>query len=244
MPNYLKKRKQAMKPFTSRKKAIKRWPESKTRALSTKAKLSISRGVYGLPDEFTTRLRYVDVYTLTSTSGAIGKQVMRMNGLFDPDFTGTGHQPYYFDQLAALYGRYQVMGSKLTAEFSPVANAIATAQPSGPILVGAFSDSDGTVSSTVSTLLETSAVKACFLGNQHGGNNVKTLTVTYSPERDLGLAGDDDTLSAAISTNPSAQWFGGVFMTEQGTASPTAVMVKIQVEYYVKFSRVTDVSGS
>lgn len=243
MPVWGKKRKQAFRPFTSRKRT-KKWPESKTRALATKAKLAPSRGLYGLPDEFTTRLRYVDVYTLSSVSGAIAKQVMRLNGLFDPDFTGTGHQPYYFDQLAALYGRYCVIGSKLTAEFSQIANAIATAQPAGPMLVGVTADTDGTIGSTLSTLLETSGVKTCFMGNQIGGNNVKVLTCTFSPERDLGVSVDDDTVSSAVTTNPSAQFFGGVFMSEQGTATPTAVMVKIQVEYYVKFSRVTEISGS
>ena len=70
------------------------------------------RGIFGFPDEFITTIRYVDVYTLTSASNGIAKQYMRMNSLFDPDQTGTGHQPYYFDQFAALYNRYTVLGSK------------------------------------------------------------------------------------------------------------------------------------
>ena len=53
------------------------------------------RGIFGFPDEFITTIRYVDVYTLTSASNGIAKQYMRMNSLFDPDQTGTGHQPYY-----------------------------------------------------------------------------------------------------------------------------------------------------
>ena len=47
-----------------------------------------------------------------------------MNSLFDPDFTGTGHQPYYFDQFATIYQRYTVIGSKLTATFTPIPAAI------------------------------------------------------------------------------------------------------------------------
>lgn len=34
--------------------------------------------------------------------------VLNLNGLFDPDLTGGTHQPYGFDQLAALYSRYAV----------------------------------------------------------------------------------------------------------------------------------------
>ena len=50
------------------------------------------------------RCVYIDV----RRSNGIAKQYMRMNSLFDPDQTGTGHQPYYFDQFAALYNRYTV----------------------------------------------------------------------------------------------------------------------------------------
>ncbi len=33
---------------------------------------------------------------------------MAINSLFDPNNTGTGHQPYGFDQLATLYAKYRV----------------------------------------------------------------------------------------------------------------------------------------
>lgn len=37
-----------------------------------------------------------------------------LNSLFDPDRTGTGHQPYGFDQLSNLYNRYRVIGCYYT----------------------------------------------------------------------------------------------------------------------------------
>jgi len=47
------------------------------------------------------------------TSGAINtygaESVFRLNSLFDPDFTGVGHQPYGFDQLSGLYAKYKVL---------------------------------------------------------------------------------------------------------------------------------------
>lgn len=34
--------------------------------------------------------------------------LFNMNGLYDPDSSGTGHQPYLYDQTMALYSRYRV----------------------------------------------------------------------------------------------------------------------------------------
>jgi hypothetical protein len=35
------------------------------------------------------------------------------NGCFDPDITGTGHQPYYWDTYTGVYNYYSVMGSRV-----------------------------------------------------------------------------------------------------------------------------------
>lgn len=42
-----------------------------------------------------------------------------VNGLFDPEVALGGHQPSYFDQMAALYDHYIVTSATITAEFSP-----------------------------------------------------------------------------------------------------------------------------
>lgn len=33
--------------------------------------------------------------------------------MYDPDLTGFGHQPYFFDQLTDIYSHYVVIGSKI-----------------------------------------------------------------------------------------------------------------------------------
>ena len=152
------------RPYPKQRRTRRRFAQSKTEALATRQKVSVPRGIFGFPDEFITTIRYVDVYTLTSASNGIAKQYMRMNSLFDPDQTGTGHQPYYFDQFAALYNRYTVLGSKLTAEFSLLPSAIATAQPSGPAVIGVIGDDSASTATTVSTLLESNGLQAYTIG--------------------------------------------------------------------------------
>lgn len=58
------------------------------------------------------KLKYSDAFNLASdatlTSYTGSQYVFRLNSLYDPDLTGTGHQPYGFDQYAALFNRYKV----------------------------------------------------------------------------------------------------------------------------------------
>lgn len=42
--------------------------------------------------------------------------VFRLNSLYDPNETGTGHQPRGYDELAAIYNSYTVLGAKWKVE--------------------------------------------------------------------------------------------------------------------------------
>jgi len=76
------------------------------------------------PPRLSRTLRYVDMYLLSSSSGSVVSQVMRVNSLFDPDQTGTGHQPRGFDQLCSSTGPYatyrvhnvRIAGEAVTAD--------------------------------------------------------------------------------------------------------------------------------
>lgn len=72
------------------------------------------RGIPLFPARFRGLLRYTDNFQLTSTSGAVASYVFSCNGLFDPNITGTGHQPAGFDQMMLSYEHYCVQSARLT----------------------------------------------------------------------------------------------------------------------------------
>ncbi len=87
----------------SPQKSIFRLPESATR----------DRGRGSLaPDSLRVKLVYAESVTLVSAS-ASGTYTFLGNDLYDPNFSGTGHQPRGFDQYSALYNRFRVLGSKI-----------------------------------------------------------------------------------------------------------------------------------
>jgi len=69
------------------------------------------------PARISKRLRYSTNFALTTTAGAVTTYVFRANDLFDPDFTGSGHQPMGFDQLMVFYNHFCVVEAKITATF-------------------------------------------------------------------------------------------------------------------------------
>lgn len=105
------------------------------------------------PPEYPCKLRYVERVTLSTfgtSSSAFGPEyVMAINNLFDPNFSGGGHQPQGFDQLAALYKRYTVLVCDIDVTFSdPSADGLVCAamlQPSD----GTFSLSSASLDSIV-----------------------------------------------------------------------------------------------
>lgn len=200
------------------------------------------RNIYGFPDSTITRVRYVDNLTLTSTSNALAKTVFRMNSLYDPDYTNTGHQPLYYDQLSALYGKYTVLGSKIKVYASYTA-ATAGSGSVGPVLVGIVGDDDASASSTLTTLQETSTSVYRQLIRQDGGGK-EYLTLTYSPMKNLGLPADDDTVGASVSTNPTSAYYAVVYVQDLGLSTASSVMLTCEIEYTVKFSRLKDVTQS
>lgn len=64
----------------------------------------------GVPQKMFCKMRYTDMRQLTILGGVQDLRQWRMNNLFDPDYTGSGGQPYYYDQYINMFQRYKVYG--------------------------------------------------------------------------------------------------------------------------------------
>ena len=80
-------------------------------------KLNWGKGPF--PENLWTEVVYSDQFQLTCTAGALQQYTFAMNGLYDPNLTGTGSQPRYFDTLcganttAAPYRAYVVKAARM-----------------------------------------------------------------------------------------------------------------------------------
>jgi hypothetical protein len=72
-------------------------------------------GYTPLPHMLHAKLKYTSYINLSGTVAA-GVNVYSANGLYDPDVSGSGHQPRGFDQLIPLYDHYVVTSSAIHIE--------------------------------------------------------------------------------------------------------------------------------
>jgi len=108
MPTKQQKRMMRKPRRQSGKTGINAAPARLTQLRSESAP-SLARAVSsGFPDRKRLTLKYSDTYEMSSSSGSVVLQQFRANSLFDPDLTGTGHQPRGYDQWCSSTGPYQM----------------------------------------------------------------------------------------------------------------------------------------
>jgi hypothetical protein len=152
------------------------------------------------PPRFRASLRYADTITLSSTSGVVASWVLSANGLFDPDVTGTGHQPAGFDQMMLSYEHYTVLRAKCTATFH---NNTASAYPTAALSVNAAA----TPITTIDQIMEDGLVTTVRLM----ADGVNGCAQTLQRSINIGVFGgvddilDDNTYRGTVAANPAEQ---------------------------------------
>lgn len=189
-----------------------------------------------LPVRYNAIMRYSDVFQFsTGVAGVYGvEQSMRLNSLFDPDLTGTGHQPYGYDQMTPLYGRYQVRAVKVTLHWTdPSADGVRVAC----MLQGNVSVTSLT-SQTIGYVDELPFTKC---GNINNTGDQKNKMVFYIPlHKALGLskqayADDTSNTASVVSGSPSLQAYIRFSAASNRGTSAVTVMCNCTMEYYTVF---------
>jgi len=125
----------------------------------------------GFP-EFTHVLhKYAQYVNLDATAGALAKQVFRANSLFDPDYTGTGHQPMGHDEMNAVYGHYLVLRSEIRV------TGFSFGSTNYPLAWGIILDDDGSTSDSTSRIIEQGKGPYVISNNNYLADKSRTTLV-------------------------------------------------------------------
>lgn len=192
-------------------------------------------------------LYYETGFELKQAAGLLQTWYFRTNDAFDPDSSGTGHQPIGFDQAMALWEQFVVYGAKATVRF--LSNSAAA------VVVGIFLNPDTTNPPTVGDLMENGYLKSTFLygasSATSGGaaHTVKSISLNCDNVRYFGQKGRGGYLSNSVfsgtaAASPSEVAYFGVFAYCMTGAVNYSVLFDIQLSYDVYFWEPRKISQS
>lgn len=219
-------------PPTTAAKRVKFTPSA---PVKSKAKPTLVRaGKQPFAPQRSATLVYNDLIPVTLSGTGTGQRVFSCNGLFDPDVTGTGHQPLYFDQMMTLYNHYVVTASRIKVR--------ASTRTFGPILFVLGQNDDTTFEKSAITLSEQHASSA-VLTNPLAGNNA-FLSNKWSAQKTFGINPQSNPLmNGTASANPNEGTFW-IFQIQDQGVSQDVVDLFVQIEYDVLFYELKDIIGS
>jgi hypothetical protein len=179
---------------------------------------------------YRTKLTYYDVATISTGAGSAGTRVYSTNGLYDPDVTGTGHQPMPFDQLMLSFEHYVTTKAYMTVNFK---NTSTTNTMSVAISLNA----SATPTTAYGSLCENGVLVRDRLGMYPYSDSVKTLSMPC----DVGRFGDVRTLidnpsyEGLVASNPTESSYFHISCWNPDTVSSTDCICEIYITYQAIF---------
>jgi len=119
----------------------------------------------------------------TPTVGGAGDYIFRINSIFDPNFTGGGHQPSLHDQMANIFERYTVYGCTYKVTFS-------NSSASNRQAVGVYVSDRSDTGADFTTLVEQGSVEWSTLPVATAGGSQRTFTGYVDLPKLMGMEKD------------------------------------------------------
>lgn len=192
----------------------------------------VNQGV-GFPAKQAATLKYVENLVLVSTGGVTSNYLFRLNSLYDPDYSSTGHQPIYFNQYMNVYNHYCVTGCKMTVTYQPYASNGA------PCTLVLWQNDDTTITPTVPYQQAEQSKAQVALSNGQAAPSKATLN--WSARKVFGPNPlDNSNLRGTATTNPAEESFGCISVRAADNVSTVNCAVMVELEYFAIFTELRD----
>jgi hypothetical protein len=182
---------------------------------------SISRYPTGFPKRMIVTHKYVEVVQLAATAGLPATYIFSANGMYDPNITGTGHQPMYFDNLCAIYDHYTVFRSRIKYQVVSQAH----------FRCAAYIDDDPTVVTDPTAAAEQPSGAKFALSPYSTTTPYKTQLSWKAADYFGGDVWDNDALSGTNAANPVEQSYFVIQLQEAAGAGTVNASVAVEIEY-------------
>lgn len=196
---------------------------------------SVSRPIKLIAPRLIVELPWATTWKETSTT-VYSRKTYRLNSVFDPYQTGTGHQPRAFDQYAALYENYVVHKCSVKIIAS-------NGDFSGSPVVAAICMAPGTALPGIDDIQRADEQKgAGFRLLQPGGNQPVVIKRTYNIADWIGK--DDSKKQTAVTADPADPLYLFVITDSADPSNGHTVFYHIVLTYTVEFMDMKEVGIS
>jgi len=172
---------------------------------------------------------HTNIDLFCGASGVVGNYIFAANGLYDPDITGTGHQPMGFDQMMVFYYHYCVLSAKITV------NARNNGTFPG---YAAISRNGSNTAVTVSDdLVEAGNIEYRLVNTTSAVPNHQIIKLDMDISKFSGVDDltDDDTRQGSSSANPTDVEYFHVSWWSPFTATSFTCNFDVLIEFEVLF---------
>ncbi len=202
--------------------------------------VQVQRGITPFAAQLIARMRYASTITVVTPNMAntAGTYSFRLNSLYDPDYSGTGHQPYQYDQLTGIYNNYLVDRCDFKVTFRPDFTT-------DGIFVGAsvFADTDATDSSaglTWSVIKEKATTQLRPVATQSNRANYPILRGSIDMARVFGISkpvlqAEPDQYGAVYSANPARTVFLELCALDPGANASSDCFADVELTFFCRF---------
>lgn len=184
-------------------------------------------------EQLNTTFTYAENFTLASLAGLPATYEFSTNSLHDPNFTGTGIQPRYFDSLCgpnngtAPYKSYRVYSSKITVEVLNINDSIGDR---GFVGIGCYT-SNSSAPSDLTEMRERADYKTKFMGIYTGGRDLCKFSRTMANKTLFGIKDmkDDEETAAVYNASPvkAGRWAITYIPADESTSGGARCLCKI-----------------
>lgn len=198
----------------------------------------------GFPKSTRVAMKYVSIFSVDVDVGGVTKsKSFRLNGCYDPDVSVGGHQPYYFDQLMAVYSLFQVVNCAVKVTMSCF-----TASRTPYVVIGNRNATDA-IELDPQTGSEQDGAWSTVLGLDNGGGANKFFSRNFNIAKLFGVDPknylDEPNFQGSVAGDPPSKWYIDIRVAEPYDASTNAVVhFKVELIYDTIFSDLKLNAGS
>lgn len=188
---------------------------------------ALTRIARSFPQKMIVTMKYSTYVRLDPSVGApVAYNWFRANSIYDPDQTGTGHQPYSHDTYQTIYQHYRVLSSKIICNFVPNGSS-----STGHVVCGVIT----TPTVEPALVLDYDTIRERDIGKykiNSGQDQVVKVTGAYNSKK--MYPSNVGNLNALFGNNPTEEAYFAVYATATNeTLDASSVDVIVDIYYKV-----------